>query len=150
MGMGAPKGTEEGALISEINITPMVDVMLVLLIIFMVTAPAMFMPAIDLEMPEAATAENQDSQEFGVLVDRSGQWYLNGKPTTKDGLVAAVEKARANNQDPVVLVGADRKVPYEQIMELLDFLRENGVFKFALNTVQPGTYSDGEATDQGQ
>jgi len=121
-------------LITGINVTPMVDVMLVLLVIFMVTAPAMLLPAIKVELPSAKTAETAGEQEMGVVIDRQGNWFLNGEKVERAALGAHLLELIRTGVDPVVLVSADRQTSHGEVVGLLDYLRENGVTKFAINT----------------
>ena len=134
MAMQGPRSENEDAIISEINITPMVDVMLVLLVIFMVTAPAIFTPAIEIDVPEAATGENVGEKEMSVLIDRDGKWYLNGKAIDRDALQNEVRAYVKSGKDPVVLVGADQQTAHREVIAVLDLLRAEGVTKFAINT----------------
>lgn len=121
-------------LITGINITPMVDVMLVLLVIFMVTAPAMLVSAIKVELPSAKTAEAVRERDMGVVIDKEGIWYLNGTKIERKALGARLLKLIASGVDPVVLVSADRATTHGEVIALLDYLRQNGVTKFAINT----------------
>ena len=144
---------DDGGIISEINITPMVDIMLVLLIIFMVTAPAMFTPGIELEMPEAKTAEVVAQQEMGLLIDRDGGLYLNGKLIDYTQLETNINELLTDGKEPVVLVGADQLTPHKYVVQALDFLRDKGVFKFAIQTQAPQGFSadeDSKRTDDQQ
>ena len=137
MAMQGPRPDGDDAIISEINITPMVDVMLVLLVIFMVTAPAIFTPAIEIDVPEAATGENVGEQEMSVLIDREGKWYLNGKAIEREGLQSEMRAFVKSGKDPVVLVGADQQTAHREVIAVLDLLRAEGVTKFAINTAPP-------------
>lgn len=137
MAMQSGAGGEDGGLITEINVTPMVDIMLVLLVIFMVTAPAMLLPSIKVELPEARTTESISEQEMGVVIDRDGKWYLNGEEVDRDSLQRKIADLISAGVDPVVLVSADRQVEHGVFVGLLDFLRAHGVGKFAINTAPP-------------
>lgn len=137
MAMQGPRSEGDESIISEINITPMVDVMLVLLVIFMVTAPAIFTPAIEIDVPEAATGENVGEKEMSVLIDRDGKWYLNGKSIDREALQTEVRSYVKSGKDPVVLVGADQQTAHREVISVLDLLRAEGVTKFAINTAPP-------------
>ncbi len=127
---------------SEINVVPYIDVMLVLLIIFMVTAP-MLMQGVKVELPEASAdpVENQDSEPLIVSVDAAGQLYLNlgeekqvlSLPTIRD----RVGKVLRRNRDKPVLVWGDRNVPYGQVVEVMVALQEAGAPSVGLVTEDP-------------
>ena len=115
---------------SEINVVPYIDVMLVLLIIFMVTAP-MLMQGVKVELPEAAAdpVENQDSEPVIVSVNASGQLFLNlgqedqvlSLATIKDRVAAVIRRS----PDKPVLVWGDRAVPYGEVVTLMAALQES-------------------------
>ena len=107
-----PASFETGNLVSEINVTPFVDVMLVLLIIFMVTAP-MMVQGIDVNLPQASAAPLPAKEDPLVIsIDREGQVFINDQSV---GVVNLTEKLAAilsNVEDPRVFLKADREVPY--------------------------------------
>ena len=127
---------------SEINVVPYIDVMLVLLIIFMVTAP-MLMQGVKVDLPEASAkpVENQDSEPVIVSVDAAGKLYLNlgqekqvlSLPTIKDRVSAVM---RRSTQKPV-LVWGDRAVPYGDVVAIMVALQEAGAPSVGLVTEDP-------------
>ena len=127
---------------SEINVVPYIDVMLVLLIIFMVTAP-MLMQGVKVELPEAAAdpVENQDSEPVIVSVNASGQLFLNlgqedqvlSLATIKDRVAAVIRRS----PDKPVLVWGDRAVPYGEVVTLMATLQEAGAPSVGLVTENP-------------
>ncbi len=127
---------------SEINVVPYIDVMLVLLIIFMVTAP-MLMQGVKVDLPEASAkpVENQDSEPVIVSVDAAGKLYLNlgqekqvlSLPTIKDRVSAVM---RRSPQKPV-LVWGDRAVPYGDVVAIMVALQEAGSPSVGLVTEDP-------------
>jgi biopolymer transport protein TolR len=127
---------------SEINVVPYIDVMLVLLIIFMVTAP-MLMQGVKVELPEAAAdpVENQDSEPVIVSVNASGQLFLNlgqedqvlSLATIKDRVAAVIRRS----PDKPVLVWGDRAVPYGEVVTLMAALQEAGAPSVGLVTENP-------------
>ena len=127
---------------SEINVVPYIDVMLVLLIIFMVTAP-MLMQGVKVELPEAAAdpVENQDSEPVIVSVNASGQLFLNlgqedqvlSLATIKDRVAAVMRRS----PDKPVLVWGDRAVPYGEVVTLMAALQEAGAPSVGLVTENP-------------
>ena len=127
---------------SEINVVPYIDVMLVLLIIFMVTAP-MLMQGVKVDLPEASAdpVENQDSEPLIVSVDASGQLFLNlgqedqvlSRPTIRDRVAAVIRRS----PDKPVLVWGDRAVPYGDVVTVMVALQEAGAPSVGLVTENP-------------
>ena len=119
--------------INGINVTPLVDVTLVLLIIFMVTASYIVKDAIEVELPRAAHGGEIVQQEtFAVVVTRAGERFLNGAPVDDAGLTAAVSAARARGAEVQAMVGADRLAAHGEVTHVLDVLKGAGVLKFAV------------------
>ncbi len=121
--------------INEINMVPFIDVMLVLLIIFMVTAPLITPSMIDL--PSIGKAARQPDQVLQIVIDKEGLLNLktDGK-TTQLGLpdiVAAVRKAQQGASDPAVVISADRNTRYEQVIKVMDTLQRDGIQRVGLS-----------------
>jgi biopolymer transport protein ExbD len=119
--------------ITGINVTPLVDVTLVLLIIFMVTASFIVAPAVKVELPQVSKADEPPSRSLHFLVDQGGTVYLNDKRVEESKVLGLVQKEVAANADVQVLVSADKKVPYGEVIRLLDLVRSAGVKKFAIS-----------------
>lgn len=127
---------------ADINVVPYIDVMLVLLIIFMVTAP-MLMQGVKVNLPEASAdpVENQDSEPLIVSVDGAGQLYLNlgqekqvlALPTIKERVAAVMRR----NPDKPVLIWGDRAVPYGEVVTVMVALQEAGAPSVGLVTDDP-------------
>jgi biopolymer transport protein ExbD len=132
--VGAASGGGSDDAIVAINITPMVDIMLVLLIIFMITANIVKERGIDVELPEAATGETNEKTTLGLTIDPDRKWYLNGTEISELDLRAFIrsEKARPDNELSAI-IAADKTVPYGNVVKLIDTIKQEGVFKFALN-----------------
>jgi biopolymer transport protein ExbD len=118
--------------ITGINVTPLVDITLVLLIIFMVTASYIVKETIEVELPRAAHGGETVQKTFALLVTREGQAFLNGVPVDDGALVAEVRKARAAGEDVQAIVGADKNATHGTVTHLLDVLKGAGVTKFAI------------------
>ncbi len=120
-------------LFSEINIVPFTDVCLVLLIIFMITANFIATgTAMSIELPEASTAVAQDQLQAVVFITATGQVYLNSRPVRPQELPGLLEDEAEANPELIVVVSADRKVPYEKVVAVLDAVRLAGVEYLAL------------------
>ncbi len=128
---------------AEINVVPYIDVMLVLLIIFMVTAP-MLMQGVKVDLPEAnaAPVENQDSEPLIISVKSSGELFLNLGSGEDQSLSLATIKQRVSvimrrNPKKAVLVWGDKAVPYGEVVTLMTALQEAGAPSVGLVTETP-------------
>jgi biopolymer transport protein TolR len=118
--------------ITGINVTPLVDITLVLLIIFMVTATYIVKETIEVELPRAAHGGETVQRTFAVVLTREGKLYVNGIETDDAGLVAAVRKAQAAGEDVQAVIGADKAATHGAVTHVLDELKGAGVVKFAI------------------
>lgn len=117
--------------ITGINITPLVDVVLVLLIIFMVTANYLNKASIEISLPSADTGTTTDSRDHLVFsIDQQRNIYLNNDLITKEKLASTVADLAPTAEQ--VTVRADRVTPHGAVIELIDTLRTNGIDEFAL------------------
>lgn len=125
---------EDGGTISEINVTPLVDVVLVLLIIFMVTAKLIVARGIAVDSPKTASGEEVAST-LQVTIDRERNLYVNGdRYASVDDAQARVESMRSQTPDIKAIISADRSVPHGDVMRVIDFVKLAGVTKFALTS----------------
>lgn len=127
--------------ISGINVTPLVDIMLVLLIIFMVTATYIVNKAIELQLPEAASAQavSKDEKAFNIAVEESGLLYFNGEELKIDALAAKIQQEKTANPTAkfYASISADGKTPYAMVVKTIDIIRQNGIIDFAINAETP-------------
>jgi biopolymer transport protein TolR len=128
---------------AEINVVPYIDVMLVLLIIFMVTAP-LLMQGVKVDLPEAASdpVENQDPEPLIVSINHAGELYLNLGAEQKQTLSLATVKQRVSvvmrrNPKKPVMVWGDRAVSYGEVVTLMSALQEAGAPSVGLVTESP-------------
>jgi biopolymer transport protein ExbD len=130
--MGASTSNNDSGTISEINITPFVDVVLVLLIIFMVTAKLVFSPtkAKSLELPKAATADRVENV-FAITVQKDESLLLDGKAVDEAGLVAAAKDQHARHPLLKAVIQADGDVPHRRIIHLMDLLAKADLSQIA-------------------
>ena len=129
--------------VAEINVVPYIDVMLVLLIIFMVTAP-MLMQGVQVDLPDAPAepVENQDSEPLIVSVDKVGRLYINLGRDDKQALELATIKQRVSavlrrDPDKPVLVWGDAAVPYGRVVEVMTAMQASGATSVGLVTEEP-------------
>ena len=124
-------------LLSEINVTPFVDVMLVLLIIFMVTAP-MMMQGVDVNLPKTTTQPIRTEEErLVVTITAKQQIYMNEYQITLDSLVKKLEAIYRNQPDRAVFLRADRSVPYGFVVEVMAAVRRSGIVRMGMVTEPP-------------
>jgi biopolymer transport protein ExbD len=128
-------GGAKGGVKSDINVTPLVDVMLVLLIIMMLVAP-MLQKGVDVKLPSAAnTTDKPDTQGQTVVgIQANKQVYLNSVPVRQSDLASRVGDAIAKQTEKVVLIKADEDVDYATVMETMDNLRAAGIEDMGLIT----------------
>ena len=120
-------------MITDINVTPLVDIMLVLLIIFMLTANIINNPAIQVDLPKAATGEASEPTTIALTLTADGALFLNGELTDKKSLMAYLPEVAKNDDKAQALIAADKSVPHGKVIELIDLVRQLGVYRFALN-----------------
>ncbi len=124
--------------LSDINVTPLVDVVLVLLIIFMVTAPMLQM-GIDVNLPRVKSKSIDVTEEKLVLtVNGAREIYINKYKTSMTDLSAKLESIFANRIDREVFMRADKTVPYGFVVEVMSEIRKAGVDKLGMITEPPG------------
>ena len=131
--MAATVHKEDDDVIAQINIIPFVDIVLVLLIIFMVTSTAIVKAAIKVDLPKAANAGEAAAATVNLVVTAEQELFLDGKPITREA-AAQMLKARVK-ADPKLqaVISADKKLPYGEVVSVIDFVKGNGVKTFALN-----------------
>ena len=120
---------------SGINVTPLVDVVLVLLIIFMITAPVLYQSAIKVQLPKASSGESSQSPKaLRFTLTREGALAWDDKPIQIDELKARLAKeAAGRDTTQPVLISADQGTAHGKVIELMDVLRQAGLTRFALN-----------------
>ena len=120
--------------ISEINVTPFVDVMLVLLIIFMVTAP-LLTAGIKINLPESASIlKNEKNDPVTVSMNSKGEIYIQKKKISPENLIKKLTALKGQNKDLKIYIKGDKKLNYGKIMDLMSFINKSGFKKVALVT----------------
>jgi biopolymer transport protein TolR len=138
--MAMDMGGAKGGVKSDINVTPLVDVMLVLLIIMMAIAP-MLQKGVPVNLPEAVNAQpkpDTSDQTTVVHIDGQGQYYVNGVQCSLGDLPANVKKAFEDKKEKIVYLKGDKDAPYENIMKMMDALRGAQIENVALITERNG------------
>jgi biopolymer transport protein ExbD len=124
--------TRRRGIIVEINVTPLVDIMLVLLIIFMLTAHLIAKQAIEIDLPRASRSTALPPTTLAVTLTRDGALYLNDQPVTPDGLRAAVKAAVAKDPKTQAVIAGDKAVSHGRVVWVLDTVKALGVTSFAI------------------
>ena len=119
--------------IAAINIVPLVDIILVVLIIFMVTAPLVLKPVIDVNLPKASSGEESPPAPLNIAIGRDGQLAINGQTSTMDQLAATAAQAVADKPDTAAILQADKTVTLETLTAIIDIIKTAGVKKVAFS-----------------
>ena len=138
--MATQQGDDRDDLISAINVTPLVDIFLVLLIIFMVTANVFLqqerkLREIPLTLPTAfsGAVPQPKAAPLSVLLDRAGRLYLDGAPTELEALGRSVDARKAAGETPEAVLSADKELAYGKVARVIDFLKLHGIGNLAIN-----------------
>ena len=133
---------------AEINVTPMVDVMLVLLIIFMVAAPLLTV-GVPIELPKTAAAPLPSEQEepLTIALTRDGGILVQNSPVERAGLIPLLKSVAAERKSDKVFLRADGGIPYEGVMQVMGALNASGFNDIGLVTEQGGPKFDGAGPD---
>jgi biopolymer transport protein ExbD len=129
---------DAGRMIVDINVTPLVDITLVLLIIFMVTASYIVSPAIKVDLPKAASGTEQTKTTLSLTLAKDGGLYMNGQRSNDQAVVQFITGELPKNPELQAIIAADRAVPHGDVVHVIDMVKRAGVHRFAIN-VDPGT-----------
>ena len=138
MSFGRMERTPGSAPMAEINMTPLIDVMLVLLVIFMVTAPLM-VSAVRVELPQASAAPVADAATptLEVAIDKAGLVYLRDKPLAGAALEAALRDAATRDASTEVQLRADTELPYGRVVEFMALANRAGLSRVGFVAQEP-------------
>jgi biopolymer transport protein ExbD len=139
---GAPNSfseDEDDAIFSEINITPLTDVFLVLLIIFMVTSTVITQSGVKVNLPKAGAASTaKQSKGVTVSIDATGKLFINEQPVSYEALENAIRTQLSNSTDMSVILAGDKAVPLGDAMKVMDIAKKAGATHFAIATKTNG------------
>ncbi len=130
-GVAQSRGGRGG--IVGINVTPMVDVVLVLLIIMMVSATYIVSQSLKVELPKTASSDETVAKTYVVTVTKEGNYYYNDKPITRDGLAKEFRAAHAASKDANLVITADEDAHHGKVVSVIDLAKVEGITKFAIN-----------------
>jgi biopolymer transport protein ExbD len=139
--MAASADNQDGGMFASINVTPLVDITLVLLIIFMVAAPLIVAnPSIKVALPKATTGDETQKSTLALSMERQNaggyKLYTNGKVTDEGAMRTVVAGLVKTEPQLQAVIAADRGIAYGDVMHVVDVIKSLGVSKFALNTQQ--------------
>ena len=124
-----PPYEEDDKPIAEINVVPLVDIILVVLIIFMVTAPLVLKPTIDVNLPKASSGQkNQTAKSMELIINGIGELFLDGKKVSLDELKEVME-IQAKEENSSVILTADREVTLKKLTAVIDLIKNSGIKK---------------------
>ncbi len=130
MAGGSQDNDEE---ITGINVTPLVDITLVLLIIFMVTANFIVRETVEVDLPRAANGGETVQGLVNVVLDKEGKLFFDGAEVNEDELRRKVAQALEKDKETRAIISADQTLAYGRVMRLIDVVKGQGIAKFALN-----------------
>src|ERR1700690_1758504 len=125
-------GARRRGIIADINVTPLVAIMLVLLIIFMLTANLIAKQPIEIDLPRASQSTTLNPTTLAVTLTRDGSLYLNGKATTPAALREAVRAAVAKDPKTQAIIAGDKSVSHGRVVWVLDVVKSLGISSFAI------------------
>ena len=131
--MGASSGSDDDEIITAINVTPLVDIVLVLLIILMVTASYIVSKSIPMDLPNAQSGGDSPPRTLTVSIDEEGQLYVDAEERTWEQLEAEARRFAAAESEPRAVIAADRRVSHGQFIRVVDVLRTSGITRYAIN-----------------
>jgi biopolymer transport protein ExbD len=123
---------EDDGTVTGINVTPMVDIMLVLLVVFMVTASFVSESILKINIPKTADAETSATPSLAVAINEKGEFFLKNVKQNPEGLKAGLAREVSFNPNVRVTLSADSKLPYQQVVDVLDIIKQAGVAHVAL------------------
>ena len=132
-GASAFEDDDAGRMITDINVTPLVDIVLVLLIIFMVTTTYIVNPSIKVDLPKAASGTEQARTTLALTLNKDGSLYLNGEKSDDAGVTRYIVGELPKNPELQAIIAADKVVPHGAVVHLIDVVKRAGVVKFAIN-----------------
>jgi biopolymer transport protein ExbD/biopolymer transport protein TolR len=142
MAFGRLQRAEASRPMSDINMTPLIDVMLVLLVIFMITAPLMT-SSLKLDLPKAEGAKPTDAQQFVTMaIDPQGRFFWGDEQVSIDTLRLRVREAAVRNPATEVQLRADKTVPYGRVAELIGVVQDGGLTRVGFVTESGGSAAE--------
>ena len=123
-------------IIAEINVVPLVDIILVILIIFIVSAPLFLTSSIKVELPTASSSEKRETKTLTLTIDVESRMDLDGKSVDQNSLITNLRSIVKQNTDVHISLAADRNLTHGKVVDVIDLLKKNGINKFSINVNQ--------------
>jgi biopolymer transport protein ExbD len=131
--MAGKLADDDSSLMADINVTPFVDVVLVLLVILMVTSTQIVRASLHVDLPQAAAAGDSVESTVNIVITKDGQYYLDGVMVQDVEIVARLQREHALHPKLQAVIAADRGCIYASVVHIIDLVKSNGVKSFALN-----------------
>jgi len=131
--MAKRSNSDSDEAIADINVVPLVDIILVVLIIFMVTAPMIMKPSINVNLPKAASGEQTVPSSLSISIAATGNMMLNGQSTDEANIQTKAQQEVGKNPDIQAVISADKDVPHGTVVRIIDIVKTAGVKKFAIS-----------------
>lgn len=125
--------TDNEETLASINVIPLVDIILVVLIIFMVTAPMFLKPSIGVNLPKAASGDSTKPSQLSISLGLNGKLMLNGLPSDLQSIKQKASDEFSKNAEVQAIIAADKDVPHGEVISILDAIKELGIKKFAIS-----------------
>ncbi len=134
--MASKLGGDNDDPIVDINITPFVDVILVVLIIFMVTTPMLVNQSIQIQLPKAVTGEDTPPTNLQLTISKEGDVYADGKKVSEDEIESIAKEKISFNSNVQASIAADQDSTHGQVIRVIDLIKKGGIHKFAISTTK--------------
>lgn len=125
--------SQDDEAISQINVVPLVDIVLVVLIIFMVTAPMFMKPSINVNLPKAAAGDQSIPSQLSITLTKDGRTILNGSNADEAAITAKAQEQVQKNPEIQAIISADQDVIHGRVVHIIDLVKTAGVKKFAIS-----------------
>jgi len=135
--------TETATTIAKVNVTPIIDVALVLVIILMITAPMIAVSNVDVKLPEAQTRNLEGHDRISVTLGAKGELAVDDTNITLPVLQSTIAQHLADHKDAIVVIRADQSVAYAAVRQIVEAARAAGAMRIAVGTMQRGTAPQG-------
>jgi biopolymer transport protein ExbD len=130
--VGSGSSDDEFAAISEINVTPFVDVVLVLLVIFMVTAPMLVREQMSVNLPKAQSGEKSVSEQITIVIEKEGKITIQKKPVTFEQIESEIKSLMMASPNAQAVISADQESKHGDVVRVMDLVKKAGLTRFAI------------------
>ena len=121
----------------SINLTSLIDVLFILIIFFSVSSTFLEQPGIELDLPEAESSDQYTTQKVILYIDADKNIFLNDRLISLNTMVSDLQQLKEFSKEKSIVIKADEKVEHGKVIEIMDILRNNGVYKLVISTVIP-------------